>query len=352
MERLRKKIEDIIYDDGKTPFFSVKFILYLLSKIFGLIVSTRRTFYNKDIFKSFSSPVKVISVGNITVGGTGKTPFTIYLAKLLKENGFNPAVISRGYGGTLEEKGAVVHDGEKMLADVYEAGDEPYLIAEKLKNVPVYVGSSRCKSADKAVIGGADFLILDDGFQHLKIDRNFEIILLDSDKPFGNGHLIPRGSLRDPLKYLSLGDAFILTRYKGVDPDSLKNIIPSKNIFRTTHKESIYNVDGNCDLNILNGKSAFAFSGIAHNDKFRQSTTSLGLIVEGFKEYKDHHRYERADIDDIYESSKGCDFIVTTEKDFVKIQKINNFKNLLIVSIDIEFIDEGFDNFFLDKIKE
>ncbi len=352
MEKLRKKIEEIIYDDGKTPLFSVKFILYLLSKIFALIVTLRRTFYKKDILKSFSPPVKVISVGNITVGGTGKTPFTIYLAKLLKKNGFNPAVISRGYGGTLEEKGAVVHDGSKMLADVYEAGDEPYLIAEKLRNVPVYVGSSRCKSAEKAVMNGADFLLLDDGFQHLKINRNFEIILLDSDKPFGNGHLIPRGSLRDPLKYLSLGDAFILTRYKGVDPESIKNKIPSKKIFRTTHKASIYDVDEEYDLNILNGKLAFAFSGIAHNDKFRQSATSLGLVIKNYKEYKDHHKYEQTDIDDICESSKGCDFIVTTEKDFVKIQKINNFKNLLIVSIDIEFIDEGFDNFFLDKIKE
>jgi tetraacyldisaccharide 4'-kinase len=351
MNDIKSKIETIIYDDGKNPFLSLRFILFLLSKLFGSIVSLRRKLYKRGILKSFAPKAKIISVGNITAGGTGKTPFTIYISKLLKEKGYKPAVISRGYGGGLETTGGVVHDGNKILVSVKEAGDEPYLIAEKLEDVPVYVGSNRIKSAKLATKNGADVLVLDDGFQHLKLKRDLEIILLDSDKPFGNGHLIPRGSLRDPLSYLSLGDIFIVTRSNSKKKLGSINEIPDRKMFRTDHKASIYDKDGNpCDLNSIKGRSVFAFSGIASNNKFRASVEETGLTIKDFKEYEDHYQYGKQDVDGITEFADKCDFIVTTEKDFVKIKDMVIWENLLIVAIEIEFIDKGFTSYFFEKL--
>lgn len=349
---MRSKIESIIYDDGKNPVLSLRFILFLLSKLFSLIVSLRRTLYKKEIIKSFAPKAKVISVGNITAGGTGKTPFTIFISRLLKENGYKPAVISRGYGGSLESSGGIVHDGKNILVSVDEAGDEPYLIAEKLKDVPVYVGSNRVKSAQRACQNGADFLVLDDGFQHLKIKRNIEIVLLDSEKPFGNGHLIPRGSLRDPLKYLSLGDIFIATRSKpNKNLSPIESKISGKKVFRTNHKATLLDKDGNpYDPNTIKGRSVYAFSGIASNNKFRESVKNSGLNIKDYEEYGDHHQYSRQDIEEITNRAAQCNFIITTEKDFVKIKDLSRWDNLLILAIEIEFLDKGFNSYFLEQL--
>ena len=173
--------------------------LRLLSLPYGAAVALRNHLYDRELLRTAKLPCPVVSVGNLTVGGTGKTPTVILLAALLKEHGHRPAVLSRGYGGHAKASVNVVSDGNRILLGWREAGDEPVLIAGALPGVPVLTGPKRFLTGRAAVERfGADVLILDDAFQHRSLFRDIDIVLIDAARPFGNGFLLPRGPLREP----------------------------------------------------------------------------------------------------------------------------------------------------------
>jgi len=339
-------------DEGKSRFFSFGNLLFAISLLYGGVVKLREILYKKGVLKSKRLPCKVISVGNLTVGGTGKTPMTLYLAKQLTHAGYNVAVISRGYGGGAEKSGGIVSDGQVIFMDPQMAGDEPFLIARNLKNVPVVVGQNRFSAGMSAIRHfSPDVIILDDAFQHLQLARDIDLVLLDSRCPLGNGHLLPRGPLREPLSALLRADAFIFTRSAPATCDlplatSHFSLLTSHS-FLTSHvpylckliRES-HSDSESYHISMLKGRKAYAFSGIAKNDDFCRTIADIGCELVGFSAFPDHHRYSDKDFDLISRSAKAAkaDILVTTEKDEVRIPHKFRFPlDLAVIGIEISF---------------
>ncbi len=213
--------------------------LALFSCLYGLGVKLRLKAYGR--LKRRSLPGFVVSVGNLTVGGTGKTPATCLLAEWAMDEGYRVAILSRGYGGHYRTKVLVVSDEQGINAGPVQAGDEPVLLARKLKGVPVIISKQRyLAGALAAEKYKSNFFILDDGFQHLALERDLDLVLIDAVKPFGNGHLLPRGPLREPVDQLNRADAFIITR-PGKDTEGhgvkgiLKERLPEKDMYCGDH---------------------------------------------------------------------------------------------------------------------
>jgi tetraacyldisaccharide 4'-kinase len=308
-------------------------------------------------------PCPVISIGNLEVGGTGKTPMTIYLARLIREWGHRPAVISRGYKGAGSRNGAVVSDGNRIFLDAEEAGDEPYLMAVSLDGVPVVIGSDRFSAGRLAIDRfRPDVLLLDDGFQHFRLHRDLDVVLLDAKHPFGNGYLLPRGRLREPVGALSRSHAVVLTRSGEKEPAyhrALGGALSPRPLFRTRHRVQVRRmVPAGASFNPishrhsshplfannrLEGKEIFVFSGLARNKAFHNSLSTLGCIVIGSLDFEDHHRYHCKDIHRIVEAARqsSCRYLVTTEKDMVKMPEGTRLPmELVVVGVTIDFNQE------------
>ena len=286
---LKRKIQVIMTGGRESGSLFLKFMLTAISIGYGGIVRLRQALYKKGLLPTKRLPCPVISIGNLTVGGSGKTPMTIYVAELIKHLGYGVAIISRGYKGEAEKTGGVVCDGRKICMGPDTAGDEPFMVAQRLKTIPVIVGQNRFKAGRLAIQEfKPDVLLLDDAFQHLKLLRDLDLVLLDSKEPLGNTFLFPRGTLRETASALSRGDAMILTRSdigKVPSLSQIKKYIPRKPIFYSSHTPYIYKiVKGNrahsqnrltssskYDFDIFKNKKVFAFSGIARNDDFRRT---------------------------------------------------------------------------------
>jgi len=276
-----------------------------------------------------SLPACVISVGNLVVGGTGKTPFTLWLAEHLSRRGLRVAVLSRGYGGGAHEAALVPGAGE-TLPLVKRYGDEPVLMARKLNDVPVWVGRNRYDAGLAAVrISGAQVLILDDGFQHLSLARDLDLVLLDCRSPFGNGEVLPLGPLREPVSHLQRASAVILTRAE--DPHraeavrrSLRIRFPDKPVFTSSHRlrEPVQGLAGpRVPFDKLQQAPAGAFAGIARPQTFFDSLRRAGVRLARSWAFPDHHPYARRDIRSLLESVRrdGLRWLLTTEKDYVRL---------------------------------
>jgi len=374
MGNIFEKIEKIVYDSGVSSFFSLKYFLYVISKVYGGAVKLRRTFYKKSVLKSKKLSCPVISIGNITVGGTGKTPMAIYVANVIRDLGYKVAIISRGYKGKAEKNGGIVSDGKTLLMTPEIAGDEPYMMAARLRNVPIIVGRNRFKAGRLAVRKfDPDILVLDDGFQHLKLQRDLDLVLLDYRKPFGNGHLLPRGVMREPASALLCATAIILTRSDTMNDKEMKSLLKMPRfyerktpVYRAYHKPLVYKIINreknikeairqNCDC--IKGRTVFAFSGLADNRNFRRTLKNLKCNIAGYLEFPDHHSYSDSDLKDILAAARKrlSECLITTEKDYVRIaHKIVWPIDLYVVGIEIEFGDgaERFNGFIKDRLKE
>ncbi len=341
-------------------------MLYVFSGLYGVGVSFRNKLYDNKLKTVQSLPCPVISIGNIAVGGTGKTPMTLFLSRYLLKKGLKPVILSRGYGGSASEHGGMVSDGDKIFMEPHESGDEPYLMATLLKNgkgVPVFVGKDRYAAGMEAFrIFSPDLFLLDDGYQHRTLHRDLDIVLLDSEKPFGNGHLLPRGILREPVSALERGDAFVLTRADISNKNSkisefwrflkLKeqcHKIQEKPVFLCNHKSVIRGIvkKGSRKLSDISlpGDSFHeitAFSGIANNDDFYKSLIELGFNVKLFFNFKDHYPYHSDDLEFISTKSltMGIDTIATTEKDYVRFHNSMTLPvDLIVLGADLEWGD-------------
>jgi tetraacyldisaccharide 4'-kinase len=262
---------------------------------------------------------KVISVGNIAVGGTGKTPVVIYLAKLAVESGHKTAVIARGY--KRKAKGLIeVTDNSTWK----EVGDEPLEVFELTENVRVYVDQSKTRAAQQAARDGAGVIIIDDGFQHRRLHRDYDIVCLDWSAPFGNGHLLPLGLLREPPGHIKRADCIMFTAY---DNHITNNIdlksLPRNQYYATINIQSYINLknDETKSPEQLQGIKAVAFAGLGNPGKFEKSLREVGIDVVKFIAFPDHHHYCQADINRLVklanEQSAAC--LITTFKDAVKI---------------------------------
>ena len=353
-ERIRAIIEG--RDAGRWP--NTSKILYGASMIYGKLSQMRYRLYDRGLLRRRRLPCCVISVGNLTVGGTGKTPMTIYMARFFKDIGYRVVILSRGYGGQAQNKGGIVSDGQCIYLDPDSAGDEAFMMAAKLIGIPVVVGKDRYRSGVIAIKKfQAEIIILDDGYQHLRLQRDLNLLLLDAQKPFGNGNVLPRGSMRAPISTINQADAVIFTRCpseKQISGLAKEMDIPSKAYF-TRHIPVVYKaVAPNNEMNggsILSlatlepsavfGAKVLAFSGIANNLDFRRSLTSLGVQIIEFLEYADHHRYTDGDIKGFQKRGRdaGAEWLATTEKDFYRIcHRLDSAMRLIVVGIDIEFI--------------
>lgn len=364
MGKLKGKIEYLMNSDSGSGHRALAGLLYGASRIYGGAVKMRSFCYSAKIFKPRVLPCRVISVGNITAGGTGKTPMTMYMAGLLRQMGYRPAVLSRGYRGGAEKEGALVSDGFSIFADSAAAGDEPLLMACSLRGVPVLVGGSRFKSGMRAVAEfDPDVVILDDGFQHMKLHRDLDIVLMDSAKASGNGFIFPRGTLREPLSGLSRADAVVFTRSgANTRPERPAWVRPDVPVFSACHEPYLAGVfagndssavsasgfERNRDFSFMEKLRVFAFSGIAHNDEFKKTIEKHAGILCGFAGFPDHHFYGPEDIEKILKQSAGssADLLVTTEKDFVRIAgRLPASVRMAVVGVRIAFADSEEDRF-------
>lgn len=354
----------ILNEDGTSGRYTpARAILYAVSLIYRLIISLRNRLYDYNFFKEIRLPCPVISVGNITVGGTGKTPCVIWLARMLQEQGFKPAILSRGYGGTSKKPVNIVSNGRNILTSSLEAGDEPYLIARSLKNIPIITGPKRVLTGMAAIDElGANILICDDAFQHRQLFRDINLVLLDSEKPLGNGHILPRGELREPASSLKRADAFLLTRAYEVNKSNLiiEKLTGGKNIpvFMSSHNPvNIVSGDYNRQLPLaeLKGKKVCAFAGIARPESLKKAIEAAGAQIVSFQGLSDHHNYNSEELDNIYNNflKTKADFLITTEKDGMRLQEFPKYlKKIYMLRIELEIISNKklFENFILQKL--
>jgi len=347
------------------------FLLMLLSTVYGIAVRLRGFLYDHGVFKSQTLSCGVVSIGNLTVGGTGKTPMTIYLAEMLKEAGFKPAVISRGYKGKAEKKGGIVSDRRNVLLEPEIAGDEPFMVAQRLKEIPVLVGADRFQIGMKAMEKfSPDVIIFDDAFQHRRLKRDLDIVLVDDKSLFGNRYLLPRGILREPVSGISRGDVFVLTRCNDKSLrsfDSLSEMAPGKPIFKSFHEPYVCGIYNGTDkdaagrysatisynFDFLKTSKVFVFSGIAKNEEFQATVTGIVGEVLGAVGFNDHHKYTETDFRLIVGKAQkySAEFIVTTEKDYVKIAgKIQSPIPIVVFGIRVSFKQDEIK--FSEYIKE
>ena len=362
LKALEERIIQISDRDYEAKPFSLEHLLVMASRLYGWGVGLWQRAYALGVFPAASMPCPVISIGNIMAGGTGKTPMTFYLVRRLKAMGLRPVVISRGYGGTLKEAAAVVGDGESIFLDAEAAGDEPLMMAQRL-GVPVVVGRDRRRAGQLAVeTFNPDLLVMDDGFQHLKLKRDLDLVLLDHDRPFGNGRFLPAGRLRETAAMAARrAHGLILTRCPeggGAVPPSIDTTFPGCPAFKTRHRSVlaawIGGSDGGGSLAELRGRRAFLVSGIARNDAFRQSVAALGANVVGHLEFQDHYGYKRADFSTIQTEADQtrAELVITTEKDWVKFPaQWEGPMALVVLGVELECEDAvQFDTFIRDRI--
>jgi len=277
----------------------------------------------------------VISVGNLTVGGNGKTPFTILLASALKEEGLKVAVSHRGYKGAYENMTKLISDEDHLFEDARNAGDEPLLIAQNLKGIPVIVGKNRKKAIEFLEENvRPDVVILDDSFQHLKVRHDYDFLLFNGENPIGNGFLTPAGMLREPKSAMKYADCFVLNDISG--EVSIPKIFKkySTPLFTTSYHIAHfihYSDLGKSESSPFVRKKIYLLSGIGNPSSFERSITELGLSFVHHYQFADHHKFSENDIASILRRAKNqnIDAIITTEKDFVKLQKLDIAKELI-----------------------
>ncbi len=318
------------------------FILFLLSipmNLYRFVVFLRNLCYDRNFFTIFRSECPVISVGNITIGGTGKTPFVAYLCRYFLEKGNTIAIVSRGYGGKKSGSDVLIVSDEsgRSLCSAQECGDEPFLLARTLEKVPVLISTKRSRAIEKATqLFDPDIVVLDDGYQHRGVHRDIDILLIDATDPFGNYRLLPSGTLREPIQNLKRAHIIVITRAKkGEEFLTLQRIIKTHNmnalVFQSGHSLLRFVEEGSGTIMLpgeLNGKKIFAFCAIGNPDVFTMDLERLGAEIVGHSFFRDHHRYSRDDMKKIKGEamSAGAQIIVTTHKDIINIGKSGNLR--------------------------
>lgn len=317
-------------------------LLRVVGWLYGLIGCLRRKLYRAGVLSVYRAPVPVISVGNLTVGGTGKTPMVDYLVKGLLEYGRRVAVVSRGYGGRGAGRVEVVCSGDGPLLPPEVCGDEPYLLARRNPRALVFVAPRRAEGIRLAVERfAADVILLDDGFQHLSVARDLDIVLLDARRPFGNGYLLPAGVLREPASALEQAGVVVLTRSDGSESAAPDLECP---LIRCRHRladEAVSLAGEKLPLKSFAGRRGVAFAGIADPENFFTALAAQGLHLLRTLPLSDHVVYDRGTLALLAEAARDADFLVTTEKDGVKMTAVQLSVPCYQIPMTLEFCAEG-----------
>lgn len=320
-----------VWNKGRGASEAILFPFSILASLYGLTCRLRILLYEKGMLHRKKVDCLVVSIGNLTVGGTGKTPVTIFLAEKWQMLGYAVGIVSRGYRGTYKGPLRLVSDGQEILEKPESVGDEPYLIAERLKGVPILVSSDRYKGCRWLLERfKLDVILLDDGFQHIRLHRDLNLLLVDATNPFGNGALLPRGTLREPLSEVRRADVVIFTRSED-EADASEWISEIERFGRpcirtTFHPTQLIRLrDGAMrSPTALINEPVLGFCGIGNPDSFAMLLKRLGADLRDQMVFRDHYGYAPSDIEKIRKraDSMGVKWVVTTEKDAVKIKKL------------------------------
>jgi tetraacyldisaccharide 4'-kinase len=345
LEQIEAYLVSIIRDRRDTwDAHVLRLVLKQLSYVYRVVVQFRLGLYRQGIIRSHTPGIQVISVGNLTVGGTGKTPIVEAFARLLQKSGRKVAILSRGYKRvrpplltrlvrkiTLRayvDPPLVVSDGKRLLLDSAKSGDEPYMLASNLPDVAVLVDKDRVKSCKYAINKlHCDTLVLDDGFQYMALRHRTDIVLVDCTNPFGNRHLLPRGILREPVKNIKRAGFIFITKCNGNTNErlvrQLRELNPDAEISECCHcpryLQDVYTGEQKA-LEKMKGCSVGAVSAIAVPGGFENELMRLGASIVYSKRYPDHHRYTQQEILEAINHSiaAGAEMLLTTEKDAVR----------------------------------
>lgn len=297
--------------------------LALPAAAFAAVVRIRNAWYDRPTATRRAS-VPVISIGNLAVGGTGKTPLVAWIARHLQEDGLVPAVVSRGYGGKAGPGPLLVSTGEGPRVNARTCGDEPHLLARSLKGVIVVVGADRIEGARCAASAGAGVVLLDDGFQHRRLARDLDIVVLDSRAPFGDGHLLPRGFLRERPEATARAQLVVLTRVR--EGDRAAGAIQAVHaagysgpIVRAGHRTAGFHDAAGAEC--ATPARVLAFCGIGNPGLFRGDLQAAGCATAGFHAFRDHHPYTLSGWEALIAEAKALGVpLVTTDKDLSRLQ--------------------------------
>ena len=372
IERIITFLREVIFEERPgTRATLVRAFLYGCSKGYQVAIKTRRFLYDVRILRDSTLGVQVIAVGNLTWGGTGKTPVVEKFARELRDQGRNVAILSRGYRSkppplhqrllnklflrTDTTPPRVVSDGKSLLLDSEMAGDEPYMLASNLKDVVVLVDKDRVKSGRYAIEKfGCDTLLLDDGFQYWKLQgRRQDIVLIDRQQPFGTERLIPRGNLREPPSHLARASVIFITKSDGNTAElrqRIEQFNSTAGIIECVHHplylEDVF-TGQRLGLELLQGRKVASLSGIEQPGSFEESLVRLGAELVYSKRFVDHHRFTQQEVLNAINRSKKrqAESIITTQKDAVRFPKIDR-RDLPIYFMRVEIkILRGADDF-------
>lgn len=366
LERFERYAVDVILErreGGRAN--ALKFVLGGFAKVYEQAVQIRLGLYRRRLFRPQELGCPVVSVGNLTVGGTGKTPVAEMLARELQRRGRRVAILSRGYKSVprpfaqrLRNKlfkhldlfpPRIVSDGKDVLLDSRRAGDEPHMLAKNLPGVCVLVDKDRVKSGLHALRHfNSDVLLLDDGLQYQRLRHRIDVVLVDSQAPFGNEHLLPRGTLREPPANLRRASYIVVTK-SGPKPDEallarLRKLNRTAAIIECNHAPRHWQdlrTGEKLPLDHLKGRHVGAMSGIARPESFEEGVRQLGAMVEISKAFADHHRFTKKEILRFLEwcDRRSLDALVTTEKDAVRFPDIDNPPvPMLFLRVEIEIL--------------
>jgi tetraacyldisaccharide 4'-kinase len=372
--RLNKGVQfvvDVVYDRiHNNTAEIIGLFLNTLSILFSQLVQFRYFLYKHKLLKDKPLGCLVIVVGNITVGGTGKTPVVEMLSKQLQANGRKVAIISRGYKSKTESifskwlrffthsdvsPPKIVSDGKRVLLDSETAGDEPFMLANNLPGVVVICDKDRVKAGYYAIKDHqCDTLVLDDGYQYLKLRGSLNICLIDSSNPFGNERLLPRGILREPLERLSKADYILFTKTKAVEDcqdlfATVRMYNQNAKIIYCQHTPKYLNrIDqsGRQEVSFMNGLKVAVFSGIAYPESFEETIHAIGGTIVYNKRFLDHHRFSKEEVERVYEKAfqSGAEIILTTEKDAVRLPSMKTKIPFYYLRLEINILS-GEDDF-------
>jgi tetraacyldisaccharide 4'-kinase len=377
-EAIETIVLEVIFEQRRDKKAAViRTFLHIFSKGYTAVIKLRRFLYDMRLLRDSTLGIQVIAIGNVTVGGTGKTPVVEKFARELKNQGRTVAILSRGYRSkppplpkrlwnTLLFRGdstppRIVSDGKSLLLDSETAGDEPYMLASNLKDVVVLVDKNRVKSGRYAIENfGCDTLLLDDGFQYWKLaGRRHDVVLIDCQQPFGNEHLLPRGTLREPLSHLGRATTIFITKSDGNTAELRKRIASynsSAGIIECVHHplyfEDVFTGEQH-GLEYIKGKRIASLSGIAQPESFEQSLVKGGAELVYSKRFADHHRFTQQEILNVINRSKKrqADAIITTQKDAVRFPKIDRRDiPMLFMRVEIKILNGAED--FQDCVRK
>lgn len=331
-------------------------MLFPLSTIYGVVTRARLQAYRSGLLSTVKLPAAVISVGNLTTGGTGKTPLVEWICRRVAADGLRVCVLTRGYGRPNAKTQVVVSDGNRILANERESGDEPFLLAENLLGMAAVICNPNRAAAGRWAIEnlGTQVFVLDDGFQHLNLNRNLNIVVVDATEPWGGNRLLPQGRLREPKSSLSRAECAVITRTElaqnpGSVTSEIQKFAGAIPVFKSTMVTS--------NLRTLDGQPAeypvgaiAAFCGVGNADAFFEQLRRAGFNLILAQAFPDHYQYKQSDIDSLVQSAKtkGAHGLITTVKDAIRLRSLDIQIPCYVNEIQIAIEDE---DVFLELIR-